>query len=577
MSDTCSKRTFSITAFSGLLLYASFFPLNWGFLAWFALVPWLHLVHLNPKPKRLYFHTWLGALIFTLPAMQWMRVAHPMMYFTWIALALYTSAYFVLALALIRKLDRNQIPLWLSAPIVWVGLEYCRAHFPTGFSWLESSGHQHLIGFGWYFLGYSQHDYLSLIQISDITGVYGLSFVIVLVNVAIYEWIRTLSQTETKPIVGGILAVVSLTGILVYGASQLHHDEFEKGPRIAALQANIPQDLKMKKGDELLQPYMNQWAKAMLPSDPRLRPDLAIWPETSCPDDWITQQIPDENRSDGRLVSFTGGSDVARALLGRYRACQLVYSGMCGEAGILKEFHEAFEGQVLFGLNTIETDPVDERWKYNSAVYFRDGEFFDRYDKIHLVPFGEYVPLRNWFPWLQNFTPYQGDYSCRPGERWTHFPVTAKGKQFSFGVIICYEDTDPFLARQYVAPAKHEKIPKVDFLVNISNDGWFRGSEEHEQHLAICRFRAVETRRSVVRAVNMGISAIVDPDGRVIALPGESWSSSKQMEGHIVGEVPIDHRSTIYSEFGDWLPITCWGAMLSGFLFPIFYRSRSSP
>ena len=105
----------------------------------------------------------------------------------------------------------------------------------------------------------------------------------------------------------------------------------------------------------------------------------------------------------------------------------------------------------------------------------------------------------------------------------------------------------------------------VDFLVNISNDGWFDGTEEHEQHLAICRFRAIETRRSVVRAVNMGISAVIDPDGRVIELPrkldeqgqptipAQSWSGSKKVEGVVLSAVPIDTRQTLYARLGDWV------------------------
>ena len=129
------------------------------------------------------------------------------------------------------------------------------------------------------------------------------------------------------------------------------------------------------------------------------------------------------------------------------------------------------------------------------------------------------------------FTPYEKDYSCRPGTHWTRFPLPSRQRRrtYTFACLICYEDSDPYLARQYVASEP------VNFLVNISNDGWFDGTEEHEQHLAICRFRAVEARRAMVRAVNMGISAVIDPDGRVIALPGETWSESKKMEGVVGG------------------------------------------
>src|SRR6185312_5673022 len=183
------------------------------------------------------------------------------------------------------------------------------------------------------------------------------------------------------------------------------------------------------------------------------------------------------------------------------------------------------------------------------------GMKFGRYDKMHLVPFGEYVPFKETLPWMQTFTPYENDYSCRPGRRWMRFPLALgsadSASRLTFGCLICYEDSDPYLARHYVA------TDPVDFLVNISNDGWFDGTEEHEEHLAICRFRAIETRRSVVRAVNIGISGIIDPDGRVVALPGPTWAESKKVAAVVRGPVPLGTGTTLYARFGDWLPLAC--------------------
>jgi apolipoprotein N-acyltransferase len=175
------------------------------------------------------------------------------------------------------------------------------------------------------------------------------------------------------------------------------------------------------------------------------------------------------------------------------------------------------------------------------------------------------VPFRETFPWLQAFTPYTHDYSCRPGDSFTRFPLFVGEKRYTFGVLICYEDTDPQLARQYALPAGDEK--PVDFLVNISNDGWFKGTEEHEGHLAICRFRAIEARRSVIRAVNMGISALIDPDGRVVATPAGTWAASKKCDGTISEKVPIDTRWSPYAEFGDWVPALCWGIIVVRWVF----------
>src|SRR5262249_51089874 len=139
-----------------------------------------------------------------------------------------------------------------------------------------------------------------------------------------------------------------------------------------------------------------------------------------------------------------------------------------------------------------------------------------RYDKVFRVPFGEYVPFREVLPWMEKLSPYDFEYSIRAGEHLTRFPLaTGSGKTHHFGVLICFDDSDPSVARGYARDDRDG--PAVEFLVNLSNDGWFRGTSEHEEHLALCRFRAVECRRSVVRSVNMGISAVIDSNGRVLA------------------------------------------------------------
>src|SRR5262249_37193101 len=147
------------------------------------------------------------------------------------------------------------------------------------------------------------------------------------------------------------------------------------------------------------------------------------------------------------------------------------------------------------------------------------------------IPFGEFLPLREELPWLKKFTLYKGAaWEIAPGKELKRFEL---GK-YTFGVLICYEDTDPALARQY--GADHADGGPVDFLINISNDGWFAGTSEHNEHLAISRFRAVETRKSVARAVNMGISAVIDPNGRVL----QPFLSGTDEDGNRFWEVPPD-------------------------------------
>ncbi len=231
----------------------------------------------------------------------------------------------------------------------------------------------------------------------------------------------------------------------------------------------------------------------------------------------------------------------------------------------------------------------------------RDGRAGGRYDKIHRVPFGEYVPLRDWLPWMNTFAPYDFDYSVWPGQESTRFALSdaALGRRFTFGVLICYEDTDPDIARPY---GGGDGQPAADFLLNISNDGWFDGTSEHDEHLAICRFRAIECRRSVARSVNMGISAVIDSNGRVLRpqplphpeakadpndrvwtvpmqrggtteLPVSAWRDFKKVPGVLLAVIPLDDRVSLYARWGDWLPWLCWGLIAVGFVFAMLRRT----
>src|SRR5262249_11592277 len=141
---------------------------------------------------------------------------------------------------------------------------------------------------------------------------------------------------------------------------------------------------------------------------------------------------------------------------------------------------------------------ADRAHRYNSAVLIApDGRVAGRYDKIHRVPLGEYVPLRDVLPSVivKALEPYDFEYDITAGRAHTRFPLKTAAGAYTFGAVICYEDTMPDRARPYGVP------PAADFVVNPSNDGWFNGSAEHEEHLAICRFRAVESRRAYARAV----------------------------------------------------------------------------
>jgi apolipoprotein N-acyltransferase len=471
-------------------------------------------------------------------------------------LSLYCALYFPLALWLVRKLEGSTgLPLILTFPVVWTALEFVRVYFMTGFSW--------------YLLAHTQHNMLPVIQIADLGGAFAVSFLVAVVNVVAFEGLirwaavrRALGLgPSAKVSCGGAFlvqlgsAVLLLAATLAYGFWCLGYDQFERGPRLALLQANLDQRLRIQAERSSSERARVQWiyfdlcrkAKSLEP-----RPDLIVWPETSYPIRWAATDGTFELQPESlkHLAEYQDGVRVA----GRDA-----------------------KTNVLLGLNTDVGHADGKVTHYNSALLIdAQGADLRRYDKLHRVPFGEYVPFRDWLPFMNVFSPYDFDYSIAVGDGLTRFPF---GK-YTFGVLVCYEDTDPALARDYGVATQDG--PPADFLLNISNDGWFNGTSEHEEHLAISRFRAIESRRALARSVNMGISALIDSNGKVLApvkrrlqsgvelwsvpadpasqeeLAIDQWHEYKQADGILEVEMPIDHRTSVYALYGDWLPLSCW-------------------
>jgi apolipoprotein N-acyltransferase len=564
-----ATRTVLAALLTGGLLWLSFFPVACGWLGWVALVPLLVLVRATGSARRTYLSAWLAGVTFFVPVLQWMRVADERMYYTWIALALYCSLYFPAAIGLLRCLDRRtRLPLVLTVPIVWTALEYLRAHLMTGFPW--------------YFLSHTQHDFLPLIQIADLGGAYAVTFVIAAFNALVFEFLCRLrlfrrvfalpeSNASGWPSLLGQVATVTvlLSGTFLYGFWRLEDSNFAPGPLVALIQSNLDQRIRnMAGGDESYrQMFEHNRQLTNYACSQEQKPELIVWPETSLPGEW-----------------HVSGDDNNVAQKGEPREVQSLIA-------------MRWKTNVLLGIASRVKEADGKELSYNSAVLVRpNGEAVGRYDKMHRVPFGEYVPLQDWFPWMAKFAPYDYDYGVEPGKRATTFQIDPHD---NFGVVICYEDTDPQLARQYV-----EGGAKANYLLNISNDGWFDGSAEHEQHLAICRFRAIECRRAMARAVNMGISVVIDGNGRVLQpdqgylvkanghdfiawnwkglegtapveseVPVSRWYQFKKAAGVMLTRVPIDHRSSVYASLGDWLPQGCWLVLGLSMAFS-YFRSR---
>jgi apolipoprotein N-acyltransferase len=593
------------------LLWLCHFPMAWGWLAWVALVPLLSLVRREAPKRTIFFGSWLAGLVFFTAILQWMRVADDRMYVTWLGLAYYCSLYFPLAIGLIRFLDqRSRLPLIVTVPVVWTALEFMRGHLFTGFPW--------------YFLAHTQHDFLALIQVSDVTGAYGVTFLVAMVNALLFDVLSRWSRFRRlfglpEPLTGGRtlvlqsgIAAVVLIGVLGYGLWRLSQDEFQSGPVVALIQSNLPQNVRNAASGgadpaALMKSHNCKLCDHAIAQHPK--PDLIVWPETSYPDYWSDI-----------------GPEIASGQLPAETAKEISESRQLG-----RDVARLWPTHVLMGMNS-EVYGSDQRTRrYNSAILIGPtGLPQGRYDKIHRVPFGEYVPLRDWLPFMNELAPYDFDYSISVGEGFPRLSLETErrqyvimpgmggfkgGQQYRFGVVICYEDSDPTLARQYVRTDDGE--PAVDFLINTSNDGWFKGTSEHEEHLAISRFRAIECRRSLARSVNMGISAVIDGNGRVRwpddgylvredgtdyawskvqgyvsdatinawldaeaeesywnrfmhwfglnrfsydkrILPVSEWHSFKKVSGVFTMAIPIDDRMSLYSRWGDWFPIGCW-------------------
>jgi apolipoprotein N-acyltransferase len=519
------------------LLWLAFPPANWGWLAWFALAPLFGLIARPRGRLALYGGAWSGGFAFWLLAIQWVRLSDADAWLGWALMALVLSLWWPVFLALGRlAVGRLGLPLMVVAPVLWVSLEFVRAYAFTGFPW--------------YYLAHSQHRVLPLIQSADFAGALGLSFLIAGVNAAWVDLrplllIRPPARRPRLPraltVRLAVLAVL-LAANVTYGTYRIASAQFRPGPRLALIQSNLIQRYKLKaEASELLAIYQHlvDRAAAAMP-----HPDLIVWPETAYPYGFVA--IDPELSKD----------DFARQ--SRQLSSQMTPEGWLSKMnGVSKQLHgwtDNLEVPMLVGTLTYNFHR-DGAAKYNSAMLIEPGKAnVQSYHKLHLVPFGEYVPLIETFPWLTVLTPYHGPDAVVPSLSFGQGPVWFRLGPYRVAAAICFEDTVPQVVRRFFdAP----EAGPPDVLVNLSNDGWFHGSEELDMHLAVSVFRAVENRVPLARAVNTGISAIIDGNGQVLAaLP-------KLHEGILAQTIPLDDRISLYSSWGDWLGILCLTATLA--------------
>ncbi len=523
-------------------------PTNISGLAWVALVPFILTSWPEVKIKPLLITAYLVSLCYWLGNLYWI---YQVTWLGWLAFCMYTALLWPMLAVCLRYCRTRKIPLFLAVPVLVVGAERLQGLF--------------LGGFFWRFLAHSQYANITLIQIADIFGAAGVSFLVAMVNGLAAELIIAAEEKKIFKI-GNLLKVGLVCGALVaavvYGQYRINESEkyIEAGPLVASVQTNVPQFVKKShQSSEAILDGLLKNSNASIEAGA----ELAVWPETMV-------QATLDKRILNRITDEYHCKTVDKILREHSKGKAFVLAG-------------AYGGTLKMG----EDFTLDLAERYNSAFLYKpDGTAAEeQYSKIHLVTFGEYVPFKQSFPPLYNllmkFTPYDYDYTLDAGSEYTVFRMTGKEKQaYKFSVMICYEDAVPAIARRF-ATEKGKK--KIDWLVNISNDGWFvrfeKGfdkltaggkvspSTELSQHAAICVFRAVENRLAVVRSVNTGVSCLIDTLGHIrngyIAgtLPHRAMARTG-MAGWLADRVPIDKRTTFFNRNGQWLDFCCAGCFI---------------
>ncbi len=408
---------------------------------------------------------------------------------------------------------------WVGIPALWVTAEFARSSVFSGFSWE--------------LLGYTQYRHLTLIQIVDITGVYGLSFLLalssytvaeVLVSLHIFPFASSLQGLRRNLLAASRarfpwLAVGSLTAgialVLLYGTMRLHQVQILPSAHavtVALVQGNVPSAQRWQRVY-----YASTLLKYVSASQQGLeggQPDLIVWPEFA-------------------VGFYLDREPLLRAQLGR--------------------FTHRLNAALLLGAPRVEEAETGKHY-YNSAYLISpDGRLLDTYDKMYLLPFAEYHPLA--LPALLDHRPeYPSEFTA--GRRSTVFTLP----QGDFGVMICYEATYPSLAHRLVRDG-------AQLLINISNDTWLAkgGRAAVAQHFSMTVFRAVENKRFLARVATSGISGFVDPTGRPYHL-------STAEAGGMLGEVVLRQELTVYARYGDWFAFACIGIALVALI-----QTRRSP
>ena len=495
-------RRYILAGLSGVLMVLVFPGINLSYLAWIALVPLLVSVYDADWKQSLKLGLVAGIIYFG-GTLHWFMALGPFSSWFWVtlgflAIMLYLSTYIFIFTVFVNFVTRywildNRHRKQLSSiqhlaysflvPIVWTGMEILRGRMATGFPWVC--------------LGHTQWDNLPIIQISSITGMYGVTFLIAMINGAIASFFINIRKWRSW-LKAVTIPFALLIATLVYGWIAMSALPQGEKIKVALVPGNIKQMDKLRSwgsADWILDKYIRTTERAAAE-----KPDIIVWPETSVP----------------RYMFLSDSTQME-----------------------LKSIVQGWNAYFLMGTPHKELYP--ERKTYNSAFLLSpEGEIIDNYYKIHLVPVGEFFPMKRYLPksWQKLVT---GVSDWDMGDRYTIFSAPPA----KFGLVICFESIFPELFRKSVGKG-------VNLMGIITNDAWFDGTYAAEQHYSMAHFRAVENRVTVFRCANYGISCIIDPWGRA-----KHKIKPESNESYLVGDVCLRQGGTFYTRHGDYLPWAC--------------------
>jgi apolipoprotein N-acyltransferase len=492
---------------SGVLGALAFPKTGWALLAWIWLVPALTSAATR-APRAALADGWLAGTVFYVVLLRWLdhtflhysAIPWPITWLPIVALAAYCGLYVGLVAGGTAWL-RGRLGAGAAlafAPPLWVAGEWLRGHLMGGFPWG--------------LLGYSQQAQLPVIQIAELGGVYAVSLVIMSVNAAL-AGLHALGPRRAWP--GAAAASVLLAAALGFGVQALAKESGAGGGsvEIALIQPSIEQTIKWDpaRHAQILDVYEQLTREAA-----RSKPAAVLWPETA-------------------TTIYLRGD---RALLER-----------------LRRLSEDIGAPLLVGSIDRREGP---RGQFLNSAFFLTGQGITaKYDKIHLVPFGEYVPLVGLLGFIKGWAEFISEF----GEGDTETIVPLPGAPF--GTVICYEVIFPELFRGFV-------VRGASFMANITNDAWFGETSGPWQHLGMVSLRAVEHRVAIARAANTGVSAFVEPTGRI----GPMLPLLER--GVLHRSIPLRARATLYTRLGDWLVYACAGLGAIGAAIAFLRRSPAS-